>query len=348
LKTEIIKLDVNNINQDKLKYAAEVLKDGGLVAFPTETVYGLGANALNENAVENIFKAKGRPNDNPLIVHISDYIALDKIVQNISENASLVMNKFWPGPITLVLDKSPNIPLIITAGLPTVAVRLPSHPIALALLSACGLPIAAPSANISGKSSPTSAEHVIHDLNGKVDVIIDAGNCSVGLESTVLDVTVNPPIILRPGAITASQIEAVLGKVIFDATGNKGDSTVPKAPGMKYTHYSPKAKLIVVEGQLEHIVMKIKELKSKFELDGLNVGILATEQTKDYYNSKEIISLGDRSTPDVIASNLFYSFREFDKRNVQVIIAEAVDNSGIGSAIMNRMVKAAGHNVIHA
>lgn len=349
MKTEIIKLDVNNIDMDKLNRAAEVIKCGGLVAFPTETVYGLGANALNENAVMNIFKAKGRPSDNPLIVHISEYKALDKIAENISKNAFSLMNNFWPGPLTLVLEKSAAVPSIITANLSTVAVRMPSHPVALALISASGLPIAAPSANLSGKSSPTSAEHVITDLNGKVDVIIDAGNCNVGLESTVIDMTIDRPTILRPGGITPSQIEAILGKVVFDSTliNNNTSNSTPKAPGMKYVHYSPKANLIIVDGKLEQIVFKINELKNKYQADGVNVGILATEQTKDFYNTQEIISMGDRLNPDSIASNLFWSFREFDKRNVQVILAEAIDNSGIGLAIMNRMMKAAGHHVIN-
>lgn len=348
MKTEIIKLDVNNLDLDKLKFAADVLKGGGLVAFPTETVYGLGANALDENAVKNIFKAKGRPSDNPLIVHISDYKALDNLVTGISENALILMDKFWPGPLTLVLEKSAIIPPIITANLPTVAVRMPSHPVALALIAASGLPIAAPSANISGKSSPTIAEHVITDLSGKVDVIIDAGNCDVGLESTVLDVTVNPPMILRPGGITPSQIEAVLGKVVFDPAllNSKTLNVAPKSPGMKYTHYSPKAKLIIIDGKLEHVVNKIQELQETYEKDGLNVGILATEQTKAFYTTNEIISIGDRLNPEAIAANLFWSFREFDKRDVQVILAEAIDNSGIGIAVMNRMTKAAGHNVI--
>jgi L-threonylcarbamoyladenylate synthase len=348
LKTEIIKLDVNNIDKDKLNYAAEVLKDGGLVAFPTETVYGLGANALNESAVKNIFKAKGRPSDNPLIVHVSECKALGNIVHSISEKALILMDKFWPGPLTLVLEKSASVPSIITAGLSTVAVRMPSHPIALGLIAACGLPIAAPSANLSGKSSPTTAEHVITDLSGKVDVIIDAGNSKVGLESTVIDMTIDPPMILRPGGITQAQIETVLKKVIFDPAlfNNKNSMSTPKSPGMKYTHYSPKANLIIVDGNLEQVVIKINELKNKYEIDGLNVGILATEQTKTFYSSNEIISMGDRLNPESIASNLFWSFREFDKRNVQVILAEAIDNSGIGLAIMNRMLKAAGHNVI--
>jgi L-threonylcarbamoyladenylate synthase len=349
LKTQIIKLDIKNIDSDKLSYIADVLKDGGLVAFPTETVYGLGANALNENAVKNIFKAKGRPSDNPLIVHISDYKILDTITSNIPENALQLMAKYWPGPLTLVMEKSSKIPFIITAGLSSVAVRFPSHPIARALIAASGLPIAAPSANLSGKSSPTTAEHVIADLNGKVDVIVDAGNCNVGLESTVLDVTVNPPMLLRPGGITPNQIEAVVGKIVLDPAlmNNKTIKSIPKSPGMKYTHYSPKADLIIVEGNLNNVVKKINELQNKYENDGLNVGILATEQTKAFYNSSEIISMGDRLNPDSIASNLFWSFREFDNRNIQIIIAEAIDNSGIGLAIMNRMTKAAGNNVIH-
>jgi L-threonylcarbamoyladenylate synthase len=228
-------------------------------------------------------------------------------------------------------------------------VRMPAHPIALALIEASKLPIAAPSANLSGKSSPTTAEHVINDLYGKVDIIIDAGNCNIGLESTVVDVTVNPSMILRPGGITALQIESVLGAVSFDPSlfNNSSHKSTPKSPGMKYSHYSPKASLIIVDGKLDQVVSKINELVNIYEAEGLNVGILATEQTKNLYGINEIISLGDRLKPENIASNLFLSFREFDKKNIQVILAEAIDNSGIGLAIMNRMIKAAGYNVIY-
>jgi L-threonylcarbamoyladenylate synthase len=216
LKTEIIKLDKNNLDMDGIRYAAEVIRQGGLVAFPTETVYGLGANALNEAAVKNIFEAKGRPSDNPLIVHVADTSSVDELVQHIPPNAPALMDRFWPGPLTMIMNKSNIVPQIITAGLNTVAVRIPSHPVALALIREAGLPIAAPSANKSGRPSPTSAKHVIHDLSGKIDVIIDGGFTKVGLESTVLDITVTPPIILRPGFITPMQLKEVLKEVDID------------------------------------------------------------------------------------------------------------------------------------
>lgn len=348
MNTEIIKIDHHKIDIPGLTYAADVLKQGGLVAFPTETVYGLGANALNEIAVKNIFIAKGRPSDNPLIVHIANHTALHRVVSGVSPVAALLMEKLWPGPLTLVMDKSEAVPFSITAGLPTVAVRMPSHPIALQLIALSGLPIAAPSANLSGKSSPTSAEHVIADLMGKVDVIIDGGNCNVGLESTVLDITVDPAMILRPGGVTPAQLESVIGKVTFDPALSHGkkEAATPKSPGMKYTHYSPKARLILVEGTIEAVASKIKVLKEDYEKEGLNVGILATEETKSLYSSKELISMGSRSTPETIAASLFLSFREFDKRNVQVILAEGIDASGIGLAVMNRMIKAAGNHIV--
>lgn len=348
MKTEIIKLDINNIDKDKLRFAAEVIKSGGLVAFPTETVYGLGANALNEKAVQSIFKAKGRPSDNPLIVHISDKNELNNIVKSIPPGAFPLMDKFWPGPLTIIMNKSDAVPAVITAGLDTVAVRMPSHPVALALIRESSLPIAAPSANISGKPSPTSAKHVISDLSGKVDVIIDAGNVNIGLESTVLDMTSIPPMILRPGGISPSQLEEVLGKISIDpaSMGSRELASTPKAPGMKYTHYSPKADVIIIEGQLEKVVEKIKELANLYGKKGVRVGVLATDQTKHLYDNVELISMGDREHPETIAANLFMDLREFDDRNVQIILAEAIDKSGIGLAVMNRMIKAAGYNII--
>lgn len=348
MKTEIIKLNKKNIELDKIRYAAQVLKDGGLVAFPTETVYGLGANALNQSAVERIFAAKGRPSDNPLIVHIADAEALSELVGNIPPEAALLIDKLWPGPLTLVMNKSSKVPEIITAGLDTVAVRMPSHPIALALIKESGLPVAAPSANTSGKPSPTSAEHVIEDLKGKVDVIIDGDTSDVGVESTVLDITENPPVILRPGGVTPEQIGQLLGAVNMDPALLKQDleHQVPKSPGMKYTHYSPKAEVVIVEGRLEKVVAKINKLTQEYLAKGISVGVLTTEQAKDMYLSSEIISMGDRNCPDTIAANLFNSLREFDRIGVQVILAEAIDNKGIGLAVMNRMNKAAGYNII--
>jgi L-threonylcarbamoyladenylate synthase len=348
LKTEIIKVDKNNIDLEKISHAAKVLKNGGLVAFPTETVYGLGANALDEGAVKKIFTAKGRPSDNPLIVHIADKSSLGSIVRETSSNASILMDRFWPGPLTLVLKKSEIIPSVITAGLDTVAVRMPSHPVALALIKESGLPIAAPSANTSGRPSPTHAKHVIGDLEGKVDVILDAGSADVGLESTVLDATIIPPMILRPGGVTWEQLSGVLGVVDIDPSlaGSTSNDFKPKSPGMKYKHYSPKAQVIIVSGNTSDVTIRINRLICEYSSKSLKVGVLATDQTKNAYSAHEVISAGDRERPETIAANLFDALREFDERGVQIILAEAVDNSGIGMAIMNRMSKAAGYNII--
>ncbi|MCX8129571.1 MAG: L-threonylcarbamoyladenylate synthase [Clostridia bacterium] len=354
MKTEIIRLDFNNIDSARLRYAANILKNGGLVAFPTETVYGLGANALDETAVRNIFKAKGRPNDNPLIVHIAEKKSLSSIVSHMPSNASLLMDKFWPGPLTLVMPKSNIVPPVITAGLETVAVRMPLHPIALALIKEAGVPVAAPSANTSGKPSPTTAKHVIEDLSGKVDIIIDAGSAQVGLESTVLDITVSPAMILRPGGVTSMDLERILGIINVDPAilTSISESIIPKSPGMKYTHYSPKADVIVIDGNLSGIVAKIRQLLADYSEKGIKAGILATDQTIDLYALakpvSEIISVGDRTNPETIASSLFKALRTFDEKGVDVILAEAVDKSGIGMAIMNRLNKAAGYKIIHA
>lgn len=350
MKTEVLKIDINNIDSQKIEYAAQVIKAGGLVAFPTETVYGLGANALDEKAVSNIFDAKGRPADNPLIVHIAEKSEVRRLVSDIPANALPLMDKFWPGPLTMVMKKSGEIPSIVTAGMDTVAIRMPAHPIALALIRQSGLPIAAPSANTSGRPSPTEASHVIDDLSSKVDIIIDAGHAKVGLESTVLDVLSDPPVILRPGGVTPVQLEELLGKVDIDpAVMAKADGDLkPRSPGMKYTHYSPKADVIIVEGKLEKVVRRINGLLTELEAKNIKAGVLATEQTRNLYNTAEIVCMGDRDKPETIAANLFRSLREFDGMGAQVILAEAVDNAGIGLAVMNRMSKAAGYNIIKA
>lgn len=350
MKTEILKIDINNIDLEKIKYSAGIIKSGGLVAFPTETVYGLGANGLDENAVKKIFEAKGRPSDNPLILHISDRNQIFELTGDIPLNAGKLMDSFWPGPITMVFNRSDIVPDVITAGLGTVALRMPSHPVALALIKEAGVPIAAPSANTSGRPSPTNARHVIEDLSGKIDVIIDTGNAKIGLESTVLDLTTAPPAVLRPGGITPQQIRDVIGHVDIDPTLMKkteGDFR-PRSPGMKYTHYSPKADVIIVEGSLDKVCDKIKEMIREYSQKGKAVGVLSTDQTRGCYPDAEVISLGNRDKLETVAANLFWALREFDKRNVDIIIAEAVDYEGIGLAVMNRMKKAAGYNIIKA
>ena len=337
----------------QLDEAAEVLRSGGLVAFPTETVYGLGANALDEKAVKNIYKAKGRPADNPLIVHISDITALDGLTSSIPTAAPGLMKAFWPGPLTLVFPKSDRVPDIITAGLDTVAIRMPSHPIALELIRKAGVPVAAPSANSSGKPSPTLAKHVVEDLSGKIDIIIDGGNSMVGLESTVLDIVTEPAIILRPGGITHEHIRQLLGSVSVDPaiTIDQSSAAIPRSPGMKYRHYAPKAALLLFQGGSENVADEICRRASLYVNEGTTVGILATDETKALYDpsmhiSCRMLSLGSRLQPEILASNLFKCLREFDEKAVEVIMAEIPESNGIGLAVANRLMKAAGGNII--
>lgn len=355
MQTEIIKIDGSVPDWDKqLEHAADVLKAGGLVAFPTETVYGLGANALDENAVKGIYKAKGRPSDNPLIVHIAETGILRTLTGSIPAVASKLTEAFWPGPLTLIFPKSDRIPAIITAGLDTVAIRMPSHPVALELIRKSGVPIAAPSANSSGRPSPTLARHVVEDLSGKVDIILDGGNAMVGLESTVLDITTDPPVILRPGGITEEQLRVVLGEVRTDPailSGRVSSSAPPRSPGMKYRHYAPKAALLLVQGKSDSVVSEICRRASLYINEGTSVGILATDETKAQYApslqlSCRILSLGSRRRPESMAANLFRCLREFDEKTVEFILAEMPESDGIGQAITNRLMKAAGGNII--
>lgn len=348
METKIIKLDINNVDMDKLRYAAGVIRDGGLVAFPTETVYGLGANGLDGSAVEKIYLAKGRPSDNPLILHVAAMKAAEPLISEIPADAFKLMERFWPGPLTLVLKKSEIIPRAVTAGLDTVAVRIPSHPVALALIREAGVPVAAPSANVSGRPSPTRASHVIEDLYSKVDVIIDCGSSKVGLESTVLDMTVVPPMVLRPGGITISQLNEVIKGIRNDPALEQHQKHIlkPKSPGMKYRHYSPKAKMVIIEGDLKKVSDETNRMALEYVQQGRIVGILATEQTRYLYKDGMVISLGDRENPGELAAKLFDALREFDGKQVDVIIAEAVDDWGIGTAVMNRMRKAAGYNIV--
>lgn len=344
--TEIIKIEDINTEKQKIKKASEIIKTGGLVAFPTETVYGLGANALDEEAVLKIFKAKGRPSDNPLIVHISDIEQIDQLVKKVPEKAKILMEKFWPGPLTLLFEKSDKVPLKTSGGLNTVAIRMPDNEIALDLIRQSRLPIAAPSANTSGRPSPTSASHVKEDLDGKIDMIIDGGNTGVGLESTVLDISTDIPTILRPGAITIEDLKSIFSKVEYDkALETENKNIIPKSPGQKYRHYSPKAEMKIFTGSLENIYKTIENLSKEYSEKGLTVGIMSTEETKAKYTNKNTISMGSRKNLKDIATNLFNILRQFDKLEVDIILAESVEESGIGKAIMNRMKKAAGGSI---
>ena len=336
---------------DNLQQAAQILKDGGLVAAPTETVYGLCANALDEAAVKKIYKAKGRPSDNPLIVHIADLEMLKPLVQEVSPIAKKLMAAFWPGPMTLVFKASGLIPKVITGGLDTVAVRFPSHPVITNLIKTSNLPLAAPSANTSGKPSPTNFTRVYEDLNGKIDCILAGGHSEFGVESTVVDTTSEIATILRPGGITFEMLESALGAgnvTIDPALGHKlKEGEVPRAPGMKYTHYSPNAEVIIVKGELAKVANTINTLTCEQQAEGKTVGVLATDETLSLFSADKVISCGTESNPLTIASNLFEVLRSFDDQKIDVVYSLAFSEAGIGSAIMNRLEKSAGYHIIN-
>lgn len=349
MNTIIEKMDENQIDENLLEKAGEILKQGGLVAFPTETVYGLGANALDEAAAKKTYEAKGRPSDNPLIVHIADVEALDQIVTEVPDKAKQVMEAFWPGPLTLIFEKSETVPYGTTGGLETVAVRMPVNEIARALIRAGGGYVSAPSANSSGRPSPTTAQHVADDLDGKIEMILDGGSVEIGVESSILDMTVDPPMILRPGAVTKEMLEEVIGEVIVDQALLTDDTEqAPKAPGMKYRHYAPKAQLILVEGETEDAVKAIKQIAYEQSRLGYQVGIIATNETAELYTNGVVKNIGTRNNENSIAQNLYKVLREFDEEDVDYIYSESFAKDGIGDAIMNRLEKAAGHHTIQA
>ncbi len=347
--TEVIKIDPLNPNPSIIKYVAEIIVKGGLVAFPTETVYGLGADVFNSSAVRKIFEVKGRPIDNPLIVHVSNLEQLERVAYDLPDKALKLIDYFWPGPLTLIFKRKDEVPPEVSAYLPTIAVRMPANPIALSLISESKTPIAAPSANISSKPSPTSAEHVIKDLYGKIDVIVDGGETLYGVESTILNIQSDPPKLLRPGAIPLEEIEKVVGRVDVSeaALAEKPYQLIAEAPGMKYRHYAPRAPMFLVEGEMDRVVAKIIELARKDMLNGLKVGVLATKETcKLYPESLNVIVLGSISEPYTIAHNLFKSLRMMDDLNVDKIYAEGLPMKGILFAVQNRLRKASGHNII--
>lgn len=348
MNTKIYTLNEENIDTNIIKEAGEVLKKGGLVAFPTETVYGLGGDALNPDSSNKIYAAKGRPSDNPLIVHISNLEALGKIVKDIPSDALKLADKYWPGPLTMIFNKNDVVPKETTGGLETVAVRMPSNKIARALIDASGGYIAAPSANLSGRPSPTVAKYVIEDMDGRIDIILDGGESDVGLESTIVDFTEGKPIILRPGYITQKMLEEALSeKVEWDKAIIDADSkTPPKAPGMKYRHYAPKGELVIVEGNKEDVIKKINELTNEDENNNLKTGVIATEETKDYYNADLVKSAGHKDKENEVAHHLFRILREFDEENIQKMYSESFKSDGVGAAVMNRLLKAAGHQII--
>lgn len=346
---ETIMLDMTaGIDQKEMEQAGEIIKKGGLVAFPTETVYGLGANALDADASAKIYAAKGRPSDNPLIVHIADFSALEKIAAWIPESARKLAETFWPGPLTMIFKKRELVPSGTTGGLDTVAVRMPDHPVALELIRAGGGYIAAPSANTSGRPSPTKASHVAEDMNGKIEAIIDGGDVGIGLESTIVDLTEDQPVILRPGYINEEMLEKVIGPVKLDPALLKDDPNLrPKAPGMKYRHYAPKANLVIVEGEARAVKEKINELAEAERRVGRQVGIIATDESVKDYPYGIVKSAGTRADERTIAMHLYGILREFDELDVSQIYSEAFETPQMGQAIMNRLIKAAGHQILY-
>lgn len=350
IHTKLVKIDPNNIDYEILSEAAAIIRSGGTVIFPTETVYGLGANGLSEEACDKIYKAKGRPSDNPLILHISSMDELSNLVKEVPENAKLMADSFWPGPLTMIFNKKDIVSNKITGGLGTVAIRMPQNDIARELIKLSGCPIAAPSANTSGKPSPTSARHVIDDMLGKVDMIIDGGPCDIGLESSVIDMTSDVPTILRPGKVTKEDVKRLFGSCNTDPALIKNDENiVPKSPGQKYRHYSPKAELVLYMGNLQKIVDAINRDSKNYIKQAKKVGIIASEQTKrlyDNFNDNVVVKIvGDRKNPLTIANSLFDILRSFDSTKVDIILSESFDDKGIGGAIMNRLGKAASKKI---
>lgn len=332
-----------------VKMAGACLKEGGLVAFPTETVYGLGANALNEKASEKIYAAKGRPSDNPLIIHIAQLNDLEYIVEEIPQKAKILAEKFWPGPLTMIMKKKDRVPKATTGGLETVAVRMPNHPLALEIIKEAGGYVAAPSANTSGRPSPTLAKHVLEDMNGRIDMIVDGGELSIGIESTIVDMSVEPPMILRPGYITEEMLEECIGDVLTDpALLFLPEEKSPKAPGMKYKHYAPKGEMKIVEGAREDVIETIQKIALNELEKGKKVGIIATDETKSLYSNGIVRSIGSRNDDRTIARNLYAVLREFDEIETDCIYSESFGSGFMGQAIMNRLLKAAAHNVIMA
>lgn len=347
MSIRIVKVESNHPDQDIIQEAGQIIKDGGLVAFPTETVYGLGGNALDVNASHKIYAAKGRPSDNPLIIHIADMKSLPAIVSNIPAKAQVLARAYWPGPLTMIFPKSDLVPYQTTGGLESVAVRMPSHPVALALIRAGGGYIAAPSANTSGRPSPTSADHVIEDLGDCIDMVVDGGNVEIGLESTIVDFTDTIPTILRPGYISQEMLVEVLGQVRMDpGLTLEEDRTAPKAPGMKYKHYAPKAQLLIVEGDAVKVTATIQELVAECVATGNVPGVICTDETVTQYSAGCVKSIGNRTDEDSIARHLYGVLREFDHEGVTHIYSEAFYTPKLGQAIMNRLQKAAGYQII--
>ena len=350
-KTLILRVNPQKPETKKVQIAAEFIKNGGLVAFPTETVYGLGADALNAKAIWALFRAKKRPLDNPPIVHVEKINDVYELAEQVSPEAEKLMKAFWPGPLTLVFKHADIVPEVTVAGLSTIAIRMPQHKVALGLIKEGNCPIAAPSANLAGKPSPTSAKHVFDDLNGRIDAILDGGSTRIGVESSVLDMSVNPPMLLRPGGAPLETLKKVIGNINlhpFVAAEKEVSGGKLRSPGMRHKHYAPKAKVILVEGPVLAVTAKINELIAEYRLKNSKVGVLATDETMVQYMTDVVKSLGSRFNLAAIAQNLFRLLREFDGEGVEVIIAEGVPAEGLGLAVMNRLRKASAYTIIKA
>ena len=351
-RTLVLKVSPVRPKIEVIRVAARIIQNGGLVAFPTETVYGLGVDALNPKAVKAMFKAKKRPPDNPPIIHVADKNDVYMLAKKVPKEAEKLMEAFWPGPLTVILERSKLVPDVTVAGLSTVAIRMPRHKVALALIRESKTPIAAPSANLAGRPSPTTAEHVLKDLNGRIDMVLDGGPTRIGVESTVIDLTVKPPQILRPGGTTYEKLVKVLKKVELHpvAVADKKVKILwARSPGVKHRHYAPRAKLILVEGQRkEKVVEKTQELADKFMMEGKKTGVLATDETAGGYRADVVKSLGSRRNLRTVAKRLFLCLREFDEDEVEVILAEGVPLKGLGLAVMNRLRKASGYTIVKA
>ncbi len=346
MKTKLVTITEIEKQKEALEEAGEILRNGGLVAFPTETVYGLGGDALNPLSSRKIYAAKGRPSDNPLIVHVCKMEDVASITKEIPESAKKLAEKFWPGPLTMILRKSELVPYETTGGLDTVAVRMPDNAIAQALIEAAGGYVAAPSANLSGKPSPTLAKYVMEDMDGRIDLVLDGGTLGIGLESTIVDLTGEVPEILRPGYITGEMLEEVLGTVHTDVTILSGDSKeAPKAPGMKYRHYAPSGELTIVSGEQERVAEWINQKLDEAAKQGKTTGVICTEESRELYRADFVKNAGKRQDEAQIARELYRILREFDDEKVEIMYSEAFDTAGMGQAIMNRLLKAAGHHV---
>ncbi len=356
MNTEILRIDRKNPDEEGIEKAGQIIKSGGLVAFPTETVYGLGGDALNPTSSRKIYEAKGRPSDNPLIVHIADFDDIKRIasldddeytIEDVSKKAKKLADLFWPGPMTIILNKTDAVPYETTGGLDTVAIRMPSDEVAREFITAAGGYVAAPSANLSGRPSPTRASHVIEDLNDRIDMIIDGGDVDIGLESTIVDLTGDRPLILRPGAITALDLAQVLEDIDYDPGIISADSKeAPKAPGMKYRHYAPKGELTVVRGEDSKVTEYINECAERDKHNLIKVGIICSDEHVLRYKAPSVKCAGKLGDETMVAHRLYSILREFDEEDVEVIYSESFEGGNLGRAVMNRLLKAAGQKII--